>query len=170
MSRIDNIKNFKLAQDMAGKQAELDKRDTINSLKTIICTFYDRLKELLEVGLACQENGIELTGSGWGGHEGYDTHQFLSNSWSHLTGFIPWYQWNKEEAFDYPQNERYKIKGFGIIGGGACGYKLLIGIDNGMVEIRSWGDEIYVLNRFITEFDTFEKEFYSYVDKVTGIK
>lgn len=169
MSRIDNIKNFKIAQEAAAEMEKLSTETKIKMLKAVISTYTDRMKELLEVGIACQENDIPLQGHSWGGHEGYDTHQFLSNGWSHLVGFVPWYEWNREEALRHPQNERHNIKGFGKIGGGADNYNLLIGFnDDGSLFIKSTGDEIYALTRFIENFDTFEKEFYAYVDKVTG--
>ena len=122
----------------------------IEDYKAKIRKLKPRIDELLEVGNACLEHKIPLTGGSWGGHEGYDTHQFFSNSWSHLVGFIG----NKNEP----------ITQVGKIGGGACGWNLT----TDGVTINVSGDIERVLKYFLDDFDKFETEFYAYVDKVTG--
>ena len=106
---------------------------------------------MLEVGNACLEHGISLTGSAWGGHEGYDTHQFISNSWSHLVGFIS-------------EEKNKPFTKVGKIGGGACDWNLT----TDGVSINVNGDVERVLKLFLDGFDAFEAEFYAYVDKVTA--
>lgn len=114
--------------------------------------------ETLDVGNACLVNGIQLEGTSWGGHEGYDTHQFVTNYWSHLVGFV--------------QNGKSAIFELGIDAGGACGE----------YDFRTNGIEIYDIHektrekispslyhmkKFLENFDTFESEFYKYVDNLT---
>lgn len=149
MSRIDNIARFaeKREKDEAEKKAASLRN--IEEYKAKIRELKPRIDELLEVGNACLEHKIPLVGSGWGCHEGYDTHQFFSNGWSHLVGFV---------------GGGNKITKVGKIGGGACDYNLIT--DGETIDVS--GDIEYVLKSFVEGFDTFEKEFYAYVDTVTG--
>lgn len=150
MSRIDNIKKFaqKKAEEKIDKEMEVIRQ--IKECKEKIKSFKPRIDGLIEVGNACLEHGIKLTGKAWDSYEGYDTHQFFTNSWSHLLGFV------------YDKNE---INCLGIFGGGFCDYHLKTDGDFIEVEGRS---VLYVLKRFVNEFDEFETEFYKYVDKVTA--
>lgn len=150
MSRIDNIKNFADKRDNELEQKKKDSLNRIEEYKRHIRTLKPRIDELLEVGNACLEHGIPLTGSSWGGHEGYDTHQFISNGWSHLVGFI-------SEGNNKPFTK------VGKIGGGACDWNLT----TDGVDINIDGNVERVLKLFLDDFDNFETEFYAYVDKVT---
>ena len=154
MSRVDNIKNFankREAELTREKERSLNK---IEEYKAHIKTLKPRIDELLEVGNACLEHGIPLTGSRWGGHEGYDTHQFFTNSWSHLVGFVAEFKNGK-------QNLLTKV---GKAGGGACNFNLIT--DGETINVS--GNVEYVLKAFVDDFDEFETEFYKYVDKVTA--
>lgn len=147
MSRLDNIKNYKAKLEAEEVAKANEKEIRIEQYKKIIRSFKPRIDELLKIGKACYESGIELSGSSWGGHEGYDTHQFFTNGWSHLTGF-------------YGTEFRY----LGKAGGGACNWNLYTDGD----KIVTKGDEERVFKMFIEQFDEFETEFYKYVDRVTG--
>lgn len=148
MSRIDNITNFAKRKEEERVKDETDRLNRIEEYKSKIRELKPRIDELIEVGNACKKHGISLTGSSWGGHEGYDTHQFFSNSWSHLVGFIG----------------GRTIKEVGKIGGGACDWNLT----TDGVNINVSGNVEYVLKAFLDNFDEFETEFYNYVDKVTA--
>lgn len=156
MSRIDNIMNFAQRKEIEQTEKEMAKLNRIEEYKERIRALKPRIDELLMVGNACLEHGIKLEGKAWGGHEGYDTHQFFSNSWSHLTGFI--YEYNQTTRKPMP------IIKVGKIGGGACNYNLT----TDGVSINVSGEVEYVLKKFLDDFDTFETEFYNYVDKVTA--
>ena len=151
MSRVDNIKNFANEKEMKERKRKEDSLKRIEKYKAHIKTLKPRIDELLEVGNACLEYGIPLTGSRWGGHEGYDTHQFISNSWSHLVGFV---SDGKNKPFT-------KV---GKIGGGACYWNLT----TDGVNIDVTGNVESVLRYFVEDFDEFEKEFYKYVDGITN--
>ena len=82
-------------------------------------------------------------------HEGYDTHQFITNCWSHLVGFV--------------QNGKSAIFELGINAGGACG----------KWNFRTDGDKVYDvcgderreaslehMQKFINKFDEFETTLY----------
>lgn len=148
MSRIDNIARFAEQREKKAEEKKAASLRKIEEYKAKIRELKPRIDELIEVGNACLEHKIPLVGSGFGCHEGYDTNQFFSNSWSHLVGFI---------------GGGNKITKVGLIGGGACDWNL---ITDG-VSIDVSGDVEYVLKRFVKEFDTFENEFYAYVDTVT---
>lgn len=147
MSRLDNIKNYKAKVDAEEMAKANEKEIRIEKYKETIRSFKSRIDELLEVGKACYENGIALSGSRYGGHESYDTHQFFTNGWSHLTGF-------------YGTEFKY----VGKAGGGACNWDL----KTDGIRIIVYGDEERVLKMFVEQFEQFETEFYKYVDKVTG--
>ena len=151
MNRVDNIKNFANKREIELKQKEDDKLNRIEEYKAHIRALKPRIDELLKVGNACLEHGIKLVGSDYGCIESYNTHQFLSNSWSHLVGFI------------YGGEEKPFTK-VGKIGGGACDWNLT----TDGVDINVSGDIERVLKCFVDEFDIFETEFYAYVDKVTA--
>ena len=151
MNRVDNIKKFANKRDIEQTQKKEDTLNRIEEYKAHIKTLKPRIDELLEVGNACLVYGIELNGRSWGGHEGYDTHQFFSNSWSHLVGFI-------SDGKDKP------ITKVGKRGGGACNWEL----ETNGIDIEVSGNIERVLKYFIDEFDEFETEFYKYVDKVTS--
>ena len=102
-------------------------------------------------------NKIPLKGTGFGCKEGYDTHQFITNGWSHLLGFV-----DKSIA---PQKLPFMY--LGIQGGGFYTYNLKTDGRTVYVSGSDGRDKIHVLNRFVKEFDRFEKEFYAYVDSVT---
>ena len=157
MNRIDKIKNY--AKNKALKQQTAEEEKLLKSKELVeeIKTLKPRIKELIEVGNACLVNGIPLTGQAWGGHEGYDTHQFITNCWSHLVGFV--------------QNGKSAIFELGINAGGACGNW----------NFRTDGDNVYDvdgdnvreaslehLQKFMNNFDKFEKSFYEYVDKLVN--
>ena len=158
MNRIDNIAKFaqKKAKEEAVKELErwkqiLEYREQIHELKP-------RIDELIKVGNACLKHNIPLTGSAWGGHEGYDTHQFFTNSWSHLVGFVE----NRDKSITY----------LGINAGGACGVYDFRTDGTDTYDVHESTKEIvepnvHHLKRFLAEFDTFEKEFYEYIDNIT---
>lgn len=149
MSRVDNIIKFAQRREEEKSTQENAKQKRIEAYKEQIRVLKPRIDELLEVGNACKKHGIALNGSSWGGHEGYDTHQFISNAWSHLVGFI-------SEGKDTPFTK------VGKIGGGACNYNLTT---DGEIIIVT-GDVESVLKSFVEGFDTFEEEFYAYVDRI----
>lgn len=153
-NRLDKINSYKsnakFLQDAKEQKIEAE----VQELCARIRDLKPRIDELLATGNACLENGIELTGKAWGGHEGYDTHQFISNSWSHLTGFI--------QVRDQKTRKPLPFTKMGKMGGGACDYNLTT--DGTNIDVS--GDRIFVLKRFLEDFDTFETEFYKYVDKV----
>lgn len=155
MSRVNNIAKFAQKRDEEKVAKEVALMQRIEDYKKQIRALKPRIDELLEVGNACLEHGIELTGKAWGGHEGYDTHQFISNGWSHITGFI--------REYDQTTRKTLPFTKVGKIGGGACDWNLT----TDGVKINVSGDISYILKRFLDEFDEFETEFYKYVDKVT---
>ena len=151
MDRINKIENFAKQKYEEAQMRETKMNQQIEEYKQQIRMLKPRIDELLEVGNACLEHSIPLTGRGWGCHEGYDTHQFITNGWSHLLGFVK----NHSQA---------TFTKLGIEGGGACNYNLET--DGDMINVT--GDKCYVLKKFVDNFDRFESEFYKYVDKVTG--
>lgn len=157
-NRINAIANFaqkreeeKVAKERALQQQIEEHIRQVRELKP-------RIDELIAVGNACLKHNIPLTGSAWGGHEGYDTHQFFTNCWSHLVGFV--------------KNNDNTITHLGIYAGGACGlYDFLTDgfevYDQHEQSHERVTPNICHLKEFLEDFDTFESELYKYVDKVT---
>ena len=156
MSRINNIEKFAKKKEEERVSREITIAQMIEKHKEEIKGLKARIDELVEVANACVNNGIPIEGRAWGGRESYETHHFVSNSWSHLCGFI--------REYDKGTRQNLPITKVGIIGGGACNFNLKT--DGVIVDVS--GDEAYVLKRFLESFDTFETEFYKYVDKVTA--
>lgn len=148
MNRVDNIISFANKKEMELTKKREDSLTKIEMYKEHIRTLKPSIDELLKVGNACLRYGIPLE-SGFSQQE-YKTHQFISNGWSHLTGFI-------RESNNKPFTK------VGKIGGGACNYNLIT--DGEIINVS--GEVEYVLRRFLEDFDTFETEFYKYVDNVT---
>ena len=155
MDRIEGIMAYAKERDEEKIRKEAEKARRIEVLKKHIRTLKPRMDELIKVGNACEENGVPLTGKSFGGHEGYDTHQFYTNSWSHLLGFV--------KEFDPETREELPIRKLGIFGGGACDYNLVT--DGVTISVEK--NALRVLERFAKEFDEFEEEFFKYVDKLT---
>ncbi len=154
-SRLEKINLYKKNNELLKANAEQKLQSEAQALIEQIRELKPRIDELIATGNACKENGIAMTGQEWGGHEGYDTHQFYTNSWSHLVGFV--------------QNKDSEITFLGINAGGACG-DWNFRTDGDRV-FSSYGDKIKEpfiahMKRFVDTFDEFETSFYAYVDKV----
>lgn len=156
MDRINNIAKFAQKKEEERIIKEMTIAQQIEEYKKKIRSFKPRIDELLAVGNACLEHNIPLEGRGFGCHEGYDTHQFITNGWSHLLGFVKVYDRNARKILPFTK--------LGIEGGGACYFDLKT--DGVTVEV-SGKETLYVLKKFVENFDDFETEFYKYVDKVT---
>lgn len=155
--RLNNIDSFVEKKEVEKMTKAENERLEIKRLIDEIKELQPRINDLLIVGNACLFNKIPLKGTGFGCKEGYDTHQFITNGWSHLLGFV-----DKSIA---PQKLPFMY--LGIQGGGFYTYDLETDGRTVYVSGRDGRDKIYVLNRFVKEFDKFEKEFYAYVDRVT---
>lgn len=159
MNRIDNIKAYATEKVLQKQKAEQEKQIKRENLMNTIRTLQPRIKELIDVGNACLVNNIELTGRSWGGHEGYDTHQFITNCWSHLVGFV--------------SNNKSAIFELGINAGGACGSWDFRTDGNKIYDIHEGTHEqrpasLEHLQNFVDKFDEFEESFYRYVDGITN--
>lgn len=159
MSRIDMINQYGSDKAKADANKERDLQVEKKRLMSEIRELFPRMIELIDEGNACVENGIPIVGQRWGGHEGYDTHQFCTNGWSHLVGFV--------------QNPCRKetIAEIGMEGGGACTWKDLVVDPYADIIVLSASNamcEVNALKRFLGKFDEFETEFHKYVDSVVG--
>lgn len=150
IDRVANIKKYKEQQNRKEIEKEKISASNIKKYAKQIRALKPRIDEIIAVGNACKENDIPLSGSGRGGYEGYDTHQFISNGWSHVVGFI-------KDSHIQPFTK------VGVVGGGFCDWNLETNGD----EIIAEGDVETVLKIFLDGFDTFESEFYKYVDEIT---
>ena len=160
-NRLDRLGAYKDNAAALKAAEEQKKQDKTQELIGKIKALKPRIDELIATGNACLESGIPMTGKAWGGHEGYDTHQFFTNSWSHLVGFVgrPGFQ-------DFAG-----ITMLGINAGGACGsydfrtdgVRVFSVNERNPMDVK--GPDIGYMQRFLDRFDAFESAFYAYVDK-----
>lgn len=158
--RINKIRSFATERDRKIADERLKKVNHVQEMLNTVKSFAPRMDELMTVATELCLNHIPLGPSG-----GYLelTPENVSNGWSHKTGFVVLGK---------------LLVGFGIIGGGACGRDLVFGRDGNLlsasssngcpgVDAEQWDDgDIRHLERFIREFDAFEKRFYDYVDNL----
>lgn len=157
-TRLERLGAYKANEKMLADAAEQKRLDEASGLVQQIQALKPRIDELLAVGNACLESGIPMDGSDQYGNEGYNTHQFFTNSWSHLVGFV-----------GNGPNNAGGIEYLGINAGGACGKWNFRtnGVDifeQSGTEVQ--GPQIGHMKRFVKEFDEFESAFYAYVDKM----
>lgn len=135
------------------RQKEIEIQNRTEAALAKIAELKPRIDDLIKLANYARNNGIDFNNKGWGGREGYDTGMFYTNSWSHLVGFV----------------QGNPITMIGIDAGGACGN----------VNFRTDGEETYGaddtfimdpklhhMEKFIKDFDKFEREFYAYIEKV----
>ena len=102
MSMIDK----KVGNDKdRARQKEIETKNRFDIALAKIKELKPRIDDLIKLANYAKGNGIDFNKRGWGGHEGYDTGMFCTNSWSHLVGFV----------------NRNPIKLLGIDAGGVCG-------------------------------------------------
>lgn len=142
------------------KQKEVEEREytqrETERLKKEIMELKPRIDDLIKLGNYALQKGIDISHSGYGGNEGYDTGMFISNSWSHVVGFI---KVGKE------------IKYVGRIAGGAYG-DWDFQTDGSLIFERTYQNnqekrrdpELKILRVFVDRFPKFEKAFYDYID------
>lgn len=162
--RIERINGFATATAQKKDAERKAKESRIFALLTKVESFAPRMRELMKVARSLRANWIPL-----GKYNSYHrtAPRFVSDGIEHRVGFIVdsnpfWYQ------------EKLNPVGFGIIGGGACGNDIQFNEDGKLCEVYRdngmpgpWTDgDIRHLERFVKEFDEFERKFYEYVDNL----
>ena len=109
------------------------------------------------VGNSCLKNNIRIKYNSCN-YCDYEHGHFITDAWAHLLGFVI-------EGRIQDKNTIYYL---GIEGGGCCQWNLKTDGNTVYVEGATQDKKLYVLKRFVDEFDEFESKFYSYVDKITG--
>lgn len=137
------------------RQKEIETKNRFSAALTKIGGLKPRIDDLIKLANYAKDNGIDFNKRGWGGHEGYDTGMFYTNSWSHLVGFV----------------DGKPITMLGIDAGGACGDVdfrtngvITFGLNRNTMAIEK--PSLYHMETFIKKFDEFEREFYAYIKKV----
>ena len=160
-SRLNALRNYQDNEVLLKQAAEADLKNKTDHLILQIQKLEPRIKDLITTGNACLQSNIPLTGQAFGMRENYDTNQFITNSWSHLVGFVC-----------NPRDQSSSITFLGINGGGACGkYDFRTdGVRVFSVNEHDPSDVITpptgVMERFLNRFNEFESSFYNYVDHV----
>jgi len=159
VDKIDAYGERKIAEEIEATVAK-DRRvcEMIEEIKDL----EPRIRVLVDVGNACIRNCIPIEKKG--STQSYETHQFVSNGWSHLTGLILEGPHGELTSLERMKNQT-TVVGVGKIGGGACDFNLeVLCNDEGGIDVKVSGDAEYVLNKFLSEFDAFEAKFTEYVE------
>ena len=171
IDRIKMIKEYAQKKENEHTEQISNKEKKCDELCNIIFTMKDDIKEIIEVGKACIENGICINGyKSQYAISASDESNFYTNGISHRVGFYG----GKAPHGDF--REHCPIIGIGIKNGGANGYFDLFIDENGTADAYNQKDGKYgyigqlndCLERFIKEFPLFKEKFYNYVDSVCG--
>ena len=158
MDRIEAMKAYKVRQEQKAK----GEADAVESKRAELALgirgLKDRIQKLIETANACIENGIPIEAQHrYYGYDTWENGEFFTNAVSHKVGFV------KKRILGKVLNE---VEYMGIDGGGANGEHYLR--TNGDCVICAVGNppEIYQMNKFLEDFESFETAFYAYIDKI----
>ena len=169
VNKLDKINSYKSNEKLLQDAKEQKIEAEVQELCARIRALKPRIDELLETGNACLENGIEVNAYGNSFYRDWDKYEkgtFVTNSISHKVGFVKeWRQYDKG---------LHKFTQLGINNGGACGCydfrtdgeRIYFVNENNRTDIKGPSHKTRDLKEFLEDFDTFETEFYKYVDKV----
>lgn len=170
-SRLDKINAFKGNEAFLKATAEQKVQDETNGLVARIQALKPRIDELIKIGNACLENGIELNSyhnSGWfnRSNDCYERGTFVTNGISHRVGFVQTWGQHSKGSHSFVE--------LGIDNGGACGRydfrtdgeKVYFVNEDDKTDIKGPSQRMRDLKEFLEEFETFETAFYAYIDKV----
>lgn len=144
--RLKSLENYATEKEMEKKRKiERERQEEIAMIKNIK-SLKPRIDDLLIVANSCLSKGIRIENIEWGSMNYKDGH-FGADATTHHLGFSI----HRGKAIHYLE----------IRGGGYDNYNLKT--DGYIVDVQ--GEKLYVLKRFLNEFDKFESEFYAYVDK-----
>ena len=158
MNRIENIQRWKVRQELKKVAEEEAKNEHLAQLTADIEALWDRAKVLIEVYNEGKKVGMPYP---------TDTmHQrcFSSNSWSHHIGVGYYYPGMYHGNPGFGDANRTAMNAISIRGGGACDYE--IDLCNG--KLHYTGDALARLERFVTDYNYFEKMFYDWIDEHTN--
>ena len=141
-AHIESENNRKGAEERA-------KNERIASLLAQVKAFAPRMVELVKVGIVLRENKLALCGY----FDNPRQPDFVTNAIDHRVGFIIR---NTEPTFC-----------FGIRGGGLCGRDIVFTPEGDLLIDLPWDrEDVYHLERFVSEFGDFESRVYAFVDKL----
>ena len=147
MERLKNLENYAAEKEIEEKRKIEKERQEEMAMIENIKSLKPRIDDLLLVANSCLSNGISIENHEWN-YLNYKHGHFAADATTHHLGFST----HRGKAIHYLE----------IRGGGYDDYNLIT--DGYIVDVQ--GEKLYVLKRFLNEFDEFEKEFYDYVDKV----
>lgn len=159
-SRIKKMREYKNRIAEAERIIKEEKDAEIEKLKSQIRKLQPRIETLLETANEAILCGIELYRS-----SSSKEFNFISDGITHKVGLYP----GSRAICEYRSIKDFKF--MGIINGGACGSVNFMTDGNVIVGSADKSNSIVDprvedMEKFLREFDTFEQDFYSYIDKL----
>ena len=150
------VSNREVAEKNKAEMIELDVQEKL----VILDSYADRIREIVEVAKFCLAHNIEI-GQDLRGMN-FSTsikhpNDFFADSWFHFIGII----------CNHPSYSVYEPIGVGVREGGANGDTDLIVTESGVISYnKAYGHFKYDYERFVKNFDEFEKRFLDYIDNL----
>ena len=165
MNRIEAIKNYRKRENDKKFAERKREQEEIAGLKEEVKALRPRIEELIETANTCLENDIFFdTPNSYNNEKG-----FLADSVTHYVGFIQ----GQDRRVGFARTRPICFVG---IRGGDEGYGECDFITDGYEMFMIKNEDVtnsYVkeptkeyLSMFVKQFDTFEKNFYEYVDNI----
>lgn len=166
MNRIEKIQNYKVVKDENERIAKENQDREVCELTEEVRALRPRIQRLIETANACTRNDIEIDAYSKDLNRSYDSHErgtFTTNGITHRVGFARTWTYGTKNPV---------VAEMGIDAGGACGD----------LDFRTDGENVYSLSekdyrtksdplakhlkQFLRDFNSFETDFYAYVDNI----
>lgn len=157
MSRLEKINQYvdlKNQRELTQKNKE---EKEIQELQTKQKALLPRVKELCELIVALDKNGLLK-------ERDYEK-KFFANGWDHKIGLLYVVGYTSKGVETRRQQTMNSVPMLTKIGGGACHFDY-VGIDINGNLYGSGEDYKDYLGRFLNQFDEFEKEVFDFIDNL----
>ena len=155
-NRIMAINKYRLTKVLKEIEARNAMNNTITLLQSNIKALSPRITDLITVANVCGENGICL---------GKEPSNLEAPEFVNRLGFYGAKQNPYKGIGSY---NRLQITGIGYAGGGCCGENFLVDSEGNIYEGWTHKSETIIrkMKSFLDEFDSFEADFYRFIDQL----
>lgn len=160
-NRIMAINKYRVTKVLKEIEARNAMNNAITLLQSKIKALSPRITDLITVANVCGENGICL------GKEpsNLEAPEFVTEGINHRLGF---YDAKQNPYKGIGSYNRLRITGIGYAGGGCCGENFLVDSEGNIYEGWTHKSETIIrkMKLFLDEFDSFETDFYHFIDQL----